>query len=217
MNYLIDGHNLIGSNLFPDIRLSDEDDEAKLVARLKIWQSRVLKSSNSTMTVIFDRGLPGGIDVKMGGVGVEVIFATNPSQADDLIRRRLRKAKKGLILVSNDEALLREASAYGVTGWRGEEFVARMKPKIPDRAEAGAESDVQVSKDEVDEWLALFRAARQAKQESKKRPPSSDTKKPSEKKGSGEGKQSRDSNRKNSSQRDDRSDGKGGRKREGKR
>src|SRR5437868_15158892 len=106
MKFLIDGHNLIGSNLFPDIRLSDADDEAKLVLRLKIWLSRVAKAPGSTVTVIFDRGIPGGLDVKMGGVGVETVFAADPAQADDLIRRRLRKAPQGLILVSNDEALL---------------------------------------------------------------------------------------------------------------
>jgi hypothetical protein len=78
MNYLIDGHNLIGSNVFPDIRLSDVNDEEKLVRRLKIWQSRV----RSPMTVVFDRGVPGGIDVRMGSAGVEVIFAADPLQAD---------------------------------------------------------------------------------------------------------------------------------------
>lgn len=182
MNILIDGHNLIGSNLFSDIRLSDVDDEAKLVQRLKIWQSRALRGSNGTMTVIFDRGIPGGIDVKMGGPGLEVIFAADPAQADDLIRRRLRKAKHGLILVTNDEALQREAALYGITGWRGAEFVRRMKLKVPERPEAGMESDVQVSKSEVDEWLALFRAHRPAKKPLKKRPPADGQTKPAPKK-----------------------------------
>jgi predicted RNA-binding protein with PIN domain len=164
MNFLIDGHNLIGSKIFPDIRLSDEDDEAKLVRRLRIWQSR----TRASMTVIFDRGIPGGLDVKMGSAGVEVIFAADPAQADDLIRRRLRKAKKGLILVTNDEALLREAAVYGVTHWRGAEFVEQMKPKIPERSEAGTEEEIEISKAEVEEWLALFRARRVAKKQLKK-------------------------------------------------
>ena len=157
MNYLVDGHNLIGSNLFSDIQLSDEDDEAKLVQRLKIWQSRALKGIGAgKITVIFDRGIPGGIDVKMGGSGVDVIFAADPAQADDLIRRRLRNTKQNLILVTNDEALISEAAAHGVTSWRGQEFVERMKPKVTGRAEAGMEPEVQVSKDEVAEWLSLF-------------------------------------------------------------
>ena len=167
MHLLIDGHNLIGANVFPDIRLSDENDEAKLVARLKIWQSR---ARGTTMTVIFDRGIPGGIDVKMGSGGVQVIFAADPVQADDLIRRRLRKAKKGLTLVTQDEALLREAAVYGVTTWRGEEFAQRMRPKIADVPEEGTEPNVQLSKAEVEEWLALFKAHRPPGKRLKKRP-----------------------------------------------
>jgi predicted RNA-binding protein with PIN domain len=174
MRLLIDGHNLIGSNLFSDIHLSDEDDEAKLVARLKIWQSR----AQGKITVIFDRGIPGGIDVKMGGAGVEVIFAANPTDADDLIRRRLRNAQKGLTLVTNDEALLHEAALYGVRSWRGEEFVKRLKPKVVDKPEAGTEEEVQLSKAEVDEWLAIFRAARPAGKRPRKRPPADSSNKP---------------------------------------
>lgn len=163
MNLLIDGHNLIGSNLFPDIRLSDEDDEAKLVWRLKIWQSRV----RGTMTVVFDRGILGGLDVKMGNSGVKVIFAADPTQADDLIRNRIHNAKQGLILVSNDEALLREAFIYGVKSWRGAEFVERMRLKSPEAAEPGTELDVRLTKAEVDAWLEEFRAHREAKKKAK--------------------------------------------------
>lgn len=152
--YLIDGHNLIGAGVFEDIRLADEDDEAKLVARLKVWRSR----SRGKMTVIFDRGIPGGRDVKMGGAGVEVVFAADPAQADDLIRRRLRGRPKGLTLVSNDEALLREAASYGVSTLRGAEFAERMTLRLPSAAEPGSEDDVQLSAAEVAEWMALFGA-----------------------------------------------------------
>jgi hypothetical protein len=150
---LVDGHNLIGAGVFDDIRLSDEDDEAKLVARLKVWRSRV----KGKITVIFDRGIPGGRDKQMSGSGVEVVFAADPSEADDLIRRRLGK---GLTLVSNDEALLREATVHGVRVLRGAEFVARMTMGSSPAPEPGTEADVQVSPAEVDEWMALFRSER---------------------------------------------------------
>lgn len=152
MPVLIDGHNLIGAHVFDDIRLSDEDDEAKLVARLKVWRSRV----RGKITVVFDRGIPGGRDVKMGGAGVDVIFAADPVQADDLIRRRLRRAKPGLTLVTNDDALVREANVYGVDVLRGDEFVQRMQISAPDLPEAGMEDDIRLSKAEVDEWLQVF-------------------------------------------------------------
>lgn len=167
MAYLIDGHNLVGAGVFEDIRLSDEDDEAKLVARLKVWRSR----SKGKITVIFDRGIPGGRDVKMGGAGVEVVFAADPAQADDLIRRRLHKRPKGLTLVSNDEVLLREAAVYGVKTLRGHEFVERMTLKAPAETEPGVEDDVQLSDAEVAEWLVLF-GARPTAEKRRRRAPS---------------------------------------------
>lgn len=166
MSLLIDGHNLIGAQVFDDIRLSDEDDEAKLVARLKVWRSR----TRGKITVIFDRGIPGGIDVKMGGAGVEVIFAADPAQADDLIRRRLRQAKPGLTLVTNDDELARTAAAYRVDVLRGEEFVQRMQIAMPDAAEPGTEDDVRLSKAEVEEWLALFGGEPTLRRKRKRRP-----------------------------------------------
>jgi uncharacterized protein len=161
---LIDGHNLIGAGVFPDIQLSDEDDEAKLVARLRVWKSRY----RGKFVVIFDRGIPGGKDAVLSGAGVEVIFAADPAQADDLIRRRLRKHTPGLTLVSNDEALQREAAVYRVRVWRGEEFVRRLAIQVADVPEPGAELDPTISKTEVDEWLAVFGAAARARRPGRK-------------------------------------------------
>lgn len=166
MTLLIDGHNLIGAGVFDDIRLSDEDDEAKLVARLKVWKSRY----RGKFVVIFDRGIPGGKDVTLSGAGVEVIFAADPTQADDLIRRRLRRHAPGLTLVSNDEALLREAAVYRVTAWRGDEFVQRLSISAPEGPEAGTEENPAVSKSEVDEWLAVFGEAKVPRKLSRRTP-----------------------------------------------
>ena len=149
---LIDGHNLIGANVFDDIHLADEDDEAKLVARLRVWKSRY----KGKMTVVFDRGIPGGIDRKLGGAGVEVIFAADPQQADDLIRRRLRKRAPGLILVTNDDELVQAAKAVKVQCWGGDEFVRRLSARAESRPEPGTEDDVQLSQAEIEEWLAIF-------------------------------------------------------------
>ena len=164
MPLLIDGHNLIGAGVFEDINLADEDDEAKLVARLRVWKSRY----RGKMTVIFDRGIAGGRDRVLSGGGVEAIFAAHPAEADDLIRRRLRARRKGLVLVSNDAALLQEAAANGAEAMRGDEFVARFALRTPDAVEAGSEYDVQLSEAEVHEWLALF-GRRRAKEPRKTR------------------------------------------------
>ena len=165
MPLLIDGHNLIGSGAIPDISLADEDDEAKVVARLRIWRSKAA----DRMTVIFDHGITGGRSIGLSGAGVTVIFARNPQDADELIRRRLRSASKGLILVSNDAELRREAASAEVEAWHSDEFVQRMqvstrkKGTTADVQEAGAESHVNLSEREVDAWLRLFDKGKQRK------------------------------------------------------
>jgi len=163
MPLLIDGHNLIGSGAIADISLADEDDEAKLVARLRVWRSRVKEH----MTVIFDHGITGGRSIGLSGAGVNVIFARNPQDADELIRRRLHKASKGLILVSNDRELRRAAEDAHVEAWHSEEFVQRMQRPVRKQVapvqEAGAESNIHLSEREVDEWLQLFDKGKQRK------------------------------------------------------
>jgi predicted RNA-binding protein with PIN domain len=165
---LIDGHNLIGAGVFPDIRLEDEDDELKLIARLRIWRSRY----HDRMTVVFDRGIPGGYDAKLSGAGIEVVFAADPVQADDLIRRRLMRDGRNLTLVTNDDALLREARVRGVETLRGVEFVRRYQAKSPRvaEAEAGTEVEPPVDAAEVEHWLREFGAAAQKRAKST-RPP----------------------------------------------
>ncbi len=166
MPLLIDGHNLIGSGAIPDISLADEDDEAKLVARLRVWRSK----AKDRITVIFDHGITGGRSIGLSGAGVNVVFARNPQDADELIRRRLRSASTGLILVSNDAELRRDAAAAEVEVWRSDEFVQRMQTTIRKKGgtaqaqeaaqEAGAESHVNLSDREVDQWMRMFDKAK---------------------------------------------------------
>lgn len=165
MPLLIDGHNLIGSGALADISLNDEDDEARLVARLRVWRSK----AKDQMTVVFDHGITGGKSIALSGAGVNVIFARNPQDADELIRKRLRVASKGLILVSNDAELRRDAEAARIEVWRSDEFVQRMQKSSHKKAgaghkqEAGAELHVNLSEQEVDRWMRMFDKAKKAK------------------------------------------------------
>ncbi len=53
MPLLIDGHNLIGHS--PDLSLSDPNDEAKLIARLRRYVAR----TDRQVTVVFDTNPTG--------------------------------------------------------------------------------------------------------------------------------------------------------------
>lgn len=177
MPLLIDGHNVIGAGVFDDIHLQDEDDEVKLVQRLRVWKSRY----PGAITVVFDHGITEGRSQALSGSGVRVIFARNPREADDLIRQRLRRPAKDLILVTNDAALRREAAAHGVTVWRAHELVERLgRPRPPRRLrrrrEPGEEEQPFLSEQELEEWERLFRkrASRRRRKSSGGRHPRGD-------------------------------------------
>ena len=176
MPLLIDGHNIIGSGVLENISLQDENDEELFVSRLRIWRSNY----HSKVTVIFDRGIVGGASRELSGGGVEVIFARDPQEADDWIRRRIHRRPQGLVVVTNDWALRQEAKLYEVETWQAEEFVQRMESRRG-RSDAahvdtqsrgtggasglsedglqddeGSESNVNLSEVEVSEWMDLF-------------------------------------------------------------
>ena len=146
------------------------------MSRLRIWRS----SYRGRVTVVFDRGIVGGASRELSGGGVEVIFARNPQEADDLIRRRIHRRPQGLIVVTNDRTLRQEAELYDIETWQADEFVRRMEnrggqtarplgdasspgsgsPSAIDQDETlideGAESHVNLSEREVSEWLDTF-------------------------------------------------------------
>jgi predicted RNA-binding protein with PIN domain len=148
MPLLIDGHNLIGR--LPDIRLDDPDDEAKLVARLRTYSARTGKR----MTVVFDHGLPGGHSRQLSGGGVKVVFAAAGRSADGILRERIRRARdpRGLTVVTSDREVQVAAEARGVRVVRSDEFAAQLSAPQT----APAEEDVQLSAEEVEEWLKVF-------------------------------------------------------------
>jgi predicted RNA-binding protein with PIN domain len=149
MPLLIDGHNLIGR--LPDLDLDDPDDEAKLTARLRAYCARTGKR----VTVVFDRGLPGGRSHELSGGDVEVVFAATGRTADSILRARIRRTRnpRGLIVVTSDREVIATARARGAQVVRSEEFVTRLSASqsVPD------EWDVQLSAEEIEEWLQVFK------------------------------------------------------------
>jgi predicted RNA-binding protein with PIN domain len=148
MPLLIDGHNLIGQ--LPDLHLDDPDDEAKLVDRLRTYCARTRKR----VTVVFDRGLPGGPSWELSGGGVEVVFAPTGRPADGILRERIRRARdpRGLTVVTSDRQVAAAAQAQGARVIRAEEFATQLSTP---RTVAAAQ-DVHLSAEEVEEWLEVF-------------------------------------------------------------
>ena len=152
MPYLIDGHNLIGQ--MPDISLDDPDDEAKLVQKLSGFAARTKKRC----LVIFDQGLPGGRS-RMSTGQIEVVFANTRSNADRVIMERIQRAKDPgqWVVVSNDNAVLLVARQRKMKTLKSAEFVALLEPEPKAQSEEEERpTDVQLSPNEVEEWLKLF-------------------------------------------------------------
>ncbi len=155
MPFLIDGHNLIGA--MPDLRLEDPDDELRLVERLQ----RLAMRTGRRITVIFDRGAPGGTSSLSRG-GVTVRFAPSGTTADELLIRQIQTERnpRGLIVVSSDRRVQETARRRGAVVWSTAEFLAYMQralggQQLPSSVEE--EKPEGVNESELEDWLALFR------------------------------------------------------------
>lgn len=153
MPLLIDGHNLIGSGAFHNIHIGDEDDEAKLVARLVVFKSHY----RDKITVIFDKGVTEGKDPALSRHGVEVYFARDPNDADDRILDYIRKRIPGLIVVTNDGDIRAEAAEHDVETWTSNQFIQRIdsakQRREPSPADLGENLYIHESEAEREELL----------------------------------------------------------------
>ena len=162
MHYLIDGHNLIAK--VPDIAMDDPNDEALLVLKLRSWAAG---SRKRLITVIFDRGLPGGRSRFLSSGQMNVIFAPEGQTADTLLINRIRKANNPaeFTLVSSDQQVLSAARARRMKSISAEEFAGRLDdstqkaPAAPVPVSPAEAEDPALSQEEVAEWLQLFESA----------------------------------------------------------
>ncbi len=151
MPYLIDGHNLIAA--LPDISLADENDEAKLVLKLRGFSTR----AKTKCTVIFDRGLPAGTS-KLSTSAVKVVFASERSSADSLIRRRISQTRdaRNWTLVSSDREIVDRARRRGMRQVSAAEFARQLgQGDTAGSSIAGPEKPTP-SEDDTALWLQHF-------------------------------------------------------------
>lgn len=156
MHYLIDGHNLIGK--LGDISLEDPDDEVKLVLLLRSWTAAERKRR---VTVIFDHGLPGGVEKGLSSGSVKVIFASSGSSADSLLMRRIAQVRnpQEYTLVSSDQQVIRAAERRGMPVQRAEFFAQNMntdRSSTAGKQSIGETEDPDITADDVDMWLNIF-------------------------------------------------------------
>jgi predicted RNA-binding protein with PIN domain len=153
MPYLIDGHNLIAQ--MPGLSLADPDDEVQLVLRLRQYAAR----KKQKITVVFDHGIPGGWSRDLSTGPVQVVFAGSHTNADRIILERVREAKTptNLKVVSSDGEIRRAVEARRAEAISSQEFVQMLNKPPPHEPRRDAREDISLSKDEIKEWLRLFK------------------------------------------------------------
>ncbi len=154
MNYLVDGHNLIGKT--PGLSLSMPDDEQLLIELLV----RYAGQRRHTLEVYFDGAPPGQAGMRLFG-RVRAHFIPERQTADAAIRARLSKLGRSATnwcVVSSDRAVqaaAREARARVISA---EEFAQLMLTSTRGQGEQAEDSvDSAMSAAELREWLAIFK------------------------------------------------------------
>jgi uncharacterized protein len=157
MPYLIDGHNLIAQ--MPGVSLSDPDDEVQLVLRLRQFAAR----KRQKITVVFDHGIPGGWSRDLSTGPVKVVFAGSHTNADRVILERIREAKTptDIKLVSSDGEIRRAAEAWRVQVIASQDFAVTLHKPPPGEPPRDPRENIQLSKDEVKEWMRVFKKGKE--------------------------------------------------------
>jgi hypothetical protein len=155
MHYIIDGHNLIGQ--CRTIRLTDPDDEARLISYLHRW---ILRNTRHRITVVFDGGVYGHPQ-SLEPPGVRAIFAHSPQDADTRLIRLIDQITEPqqYRVVTSDRSVATVAQARQIEVIRADRFAAQLEqPARPSqsRSQRRLRPEPKLSKAEVDHWLNEF-------------------------------------------------------------
>lgn len=168
MNFLIDGHNLIGQ--MPGISLADPDDEWKLVLILRRY---AVAKRGRKLIVVFDNGVyghPGNLN----GFNVTCHFARSPQDADTQLAKRIRATARPRewTLISSDRAVAQVAQDRGMRVISSHDFAKQLVTGPQPRPDEEKPRAGTMGNAELNEWLVLFGEAPELPPEP---PPAPDT------------------------------------------
>lgn len=159
---IIDGYNLLKSRAFAaSSEMSLEAQRDHLIRLLRGYAARHRRK----ITIAFDNSLFPGQHTHQEG-RVKVVFSRPGQEADEVIKRFVRKEKdkQGLIVVSSDREIQYTAKDHGVKVVSSEEFsgqikhspVAKKRKSNSDAPAASGKYGANISEKEVQYWKKLF-------------------------------------------------------------
>lgn len=153
MQWLIDGHNLIGS--MPNIGLDEADDEEQLLAYLSRYRAR----TGHKVTVFFDAGQTYHPATKQTRRGVTAQYAPYGQTADQLIKKRLRRVKnpQAVAVVTSDQAVQQAARFVQVRVVSSSEFAQELLGLSSPSVKEENRAEIKLSTEEVEAWLEIFK------------------------------------------------------------
>lgn len=152
MSYLVDGHNLIPKL---GIDLADENDERRLV---EVLQNFARVTRKTRVEIFFDRKAAHSSAPNIAS-SLKVHFVKKPKIADDAILDRLRGMKndgKNWTVISSDQYVQREAKSLGAKVMSSDDFARMVREELARAPQTGL-SKPTLSRDDVDEWMEIFR------------------------------------------------------------
>ncbi len=155
---VVDGYNLIHRTpeLRPAVGRSLEEARTKLLNLLS-W---AIGAGEAQFLVVFD-GAEGGRE-DGGSARVKVRFSRPPQKADDLIRAivedQIERVER-LTVVTADLEVARHARAMGADIALSDLFIASVLGSGR-KGEKGEEKPANLSRKELEQWAAIFRAPR---------------------------------------------------------
>jgi predicted RNA-binding protein with PIN domain len=154
MNYLIDGHNLIGK--VASLDLSMADDELRLIELLNQFG----QYNRGKMEVYFD-GAPANQAGSQNFGRVKAYFVPQWQTADQAISTRLAKLGKSArnwVVVSSDRSVQAAALEARAGAMHSEEFAKQIQTRLAAKdGNETATTEEALSEHEVNEWLAIFK------------------------------------------------------------
>lgn len=150
---LVDGYNLVYQ--FPELRRMLERDREGARKGLLVRLGSYTHEKNIQVVVVFD-GDGRLLRDPESYSGIRVVFSKSPEKADPMIKKMIEEHQRSdLTVVSSDREIASYARLCGVKAVSSRQFAHKIFKER--KREAEKKFDHSLSREELEEWLNIFR------------------------------------------------------------